>query len=155
MAIARLRSGLTQEELAQKSGISVTHLKRLESGQYTLTAQQARRLSNHLGGVSLYWLMADKDPLHSPGANEEPIYIKGDKLQRAEQWEKFLIGHLNKLRKDQILGDELGVRISELIAEYRTVDPSITPDDIPIKEPKGWQQDEPPGKLIKSKRRKS
>ena len=76
----------------------------------------------------------------------------------------FLVHHLNKLHKDGHLSDELGVQIADLIVRYGTVDARLKPDDIPIKEPKGWEPDPPPEKLLridpsekvtKSKRRKS
>ena len=155
LAIARVKSGLSQEELAKRTGISVTHLRRLESGDYTLTPEQAERLSNHLGGVSVFWLLSGKGPLFNPTTEDEPVYIKGNKQQRSEQWYKFLVLHLDRLRKDGNISDWLGVELVQRMAILGTIDATPTPDDIPIKDPKGWEPPEPPGKLIKSDRRQS
>jgi putative transcriptional regulator len=45
LATIRKQSGMTQEELAQKVGISRTYLTNLESGRYTPSLEVAKNLS--------------------------------------------------------------------------------------------------------------
>lgn len=61
----RLERGLTQEQLAEKAGISQPHLSILENNQATPSLKTAIRLSSALG-ISLESMVTEEAPRKEP-----------------------------------------------------------------------------------------
>ncbi|MBQ9788997.1 MAG: helix-turn-helix transcriptional regulator [Lentisphaeria bacterium] len=60
VASYRLKHGLTQKELAEKSGITQTNISAYESGKRNLTRKAAEKLANALGENADKFFMAKK-----------------------------------------------------------------------------------------------
>lgn len=131
LAKARVAAGITQEELAKISGISVEQIYHFERGARKLTPKTATVFSIVLG-VSGHWLMGY-------GNKAEPLALDGEPLTR-EKFEAFRqpgvntkqwnmrgaawLHYLNDLIHGSLRGwsgtpmiEELGCSISEAIAE--------------------------------------
>jgi transcriptional regulator with XRE-family HTH domain len=54
--VARLRSGLTQSEVARRSGLSPEYLSRLEAGKFSPTIETLQRIGAALG-VSIFTIL--------------------------------------------------------------------------------------------------
>ncbi len=89
----RRERGLTQEELAQKSGLSVEAVGRIERGAFAPTLETIHKLSGGLG-------VPFHDLFHAPSSPEEPSppmlgqlcqYVSGlDPPRRRAVWEVLL-----------------------------------------------------------------
>ncbi len=49
LSVARIKSGISQEELARLSGISQADISKLESGNYNTTVKTLKRLADAMG----------------------------------------------------------------------------------------------------------
>jgi transcriptional regulator with XRE-family HTH domain len=74
LAKARTVTGLKQTELSKLTGIPLNQLKRLENGDYELSAKYAAAVSRQIG-VSGAWLLGF-------GSSEDPVNLRGQPFTR-------------------------------------------------------------------------
>ena len=96
MAAAREAAGLTQTDLARRTGVRLTSIRSWENDQSEPRANTLQRVSGILG-VSLMWLLAGE----GEGATEEPVGPSEDMRE--------LLLELRALRGDHArIGERMG-----------------------------------------------
>lgn len=94
---ARMRAGLTQEELAEKAGLSITHMSNIETGNSKLSLPMIVSLANALY-VSVDELLCDC-VTHSKEVFSHEIQML---LEDCDDYEIRMLADLLKAAKDTI-----------------------------------------------------
>lgn len=94
---ARLRAQMTQEELAEKAGLSVTHMSNIETGNSKLSLPMAVSLANTLH-VSVNEFLCD-NVIHSKETFSHEVQLL---LEDCDDFEIRILAELLKTTKDTL-----------------------------------------------------
>lgn len=75
MREARRASGLTQQRLAELSGLQRQHLSAIENGRLLLTDERARKVASHLGTHPAALVVGHAASTVSPGPNKPSVGV--------------------------------------------------------------------------------
>ena len=98
--IARIRADLTQEALAEKAGLSITHMSNIENGHSKLSLPMAVALANVLS-VSVDEFLCDS-VIHSKEVFSHEVQML---LEDCDDYEVRILTDLLKAAKDTIRRD--------------------------------------------------
>ena len=110
--IARIRADLTQEALAEKAGLSITHMSNIENGHSKLSLPMAVALANVLS-VSVDEFLCDS-VIHSKEVFSHEVQML---LEDCDDYEIRILTDLFKAAKDTIRRDMKQHLIMKLLEE--------------------------------------
>lgn len=117
---ARLNKGLTQQELADKCGVTKSLLSKIENGQTGSAVATLSKIANHLG-APLSWFLGED--------NQQDLVLS-----------------LGKSRTTKVGSKEMGYLYERLAnrSQFSKVEPTLVtvPPDVEIKEPYTHSEDE-------------